>query len=225
MNVRLSFRVEEQRDVDLVLGQGKLRASWHAHKLNAPGKFLLRSPEHDTPRRARAYLITDDVTDAVTRYAPARPPLDPISRRALAAPPSATAQPGDAEGGNDANAGQPEDPEDEPESILRTALSLAPEEGSPSPISSRPLARAGGGSNTGSANSPQPGTSSRPHADTGASHPQAATVSNQMIVHVHPHAPASAPERAYTRRAPAHAHITHSDRERLSDSSGDRHHE
>jgi hypothetical protein len=130
MNIRLSFRVEEQRDVDLVLGQGKLRAGWHAHKLNAPGKFLLWSPEHDTPRRARAYLITDDdVTDAVTRYAPARPPLDPISRRALAAPPSATAQPGDAEGGNDGDAGQPEDPEGDPETILRTALWRAPEEG------------------------------------------------------------------------------------------------
>jgi FtsK/SpoIIIE family len=49
MNIRLSFRVEEQRDVDLVLGQGKLKAGWRAHKLNAPGKFLLWSPEHDTP--------------------------------------------------------------------------------------------------------------------------------------------------------------------------------
>jgi hypothetical protein len=130
MNIRLSFRVEEQRDVDLVLGQGKLRAGWHAHKLNAPGKFLLCSPEHDTPRRARAYLITDDdVTDAVTRYAPGRPPLDPISRRALAAVPLPKPQPGDAEDGNDADTGQSEDTEDDPETILRDALSLAPEDG------------------------------------------------------------------------------------------------
>jgi S-DNA-T family DNA segregation ATPase FtsK/SpoIIIE len=129
MNIRLSFRVEEQRDVDLVLGQGKLRAGWHAHKLNAPGKFLLWSPEHDTPRRARAYLITDaDVTDAVARYAPVRPPLDPISRRALAAAPAATPQPADAEDGNDAD-DRPEDTEDDPEAILRTALSFAPEGG------------------------------------------------------------------------------------------------
>ena len=49
MNIRLSFRVEEQRDVDLVLGQGKLRAGWQPHKLNALGKFLVWSPEHDTP--------------------------------------------------------------------------------------------------------------------------------------------------------------------------------
>ena len=65
---------QEQRDVDLVLGQGMLKAGWHAHKLNAPGKFLVSSPEQDTPRRARAYLVTDDdVTAAAARYAP-RPP-------------------------------------------------------------------------------------------------------------------------------------------------------
>ncbi len=75
MNIRFSFRVEEQRDVDLVLGQGKLKAGWHAHKLNAAGNFLLWSPEHDTPRRARAYLLTDaDVTGAAARYVPAGPP-------------------------------------------------------------------------------------------------------------------------------------------------------
>ena len=49
MNIRISFRVEEQRDVDLILGQGKLKAGWHAHKLNAPGKFLISAPGHDTP--------------------------------------------------------------------------------------------------------------------------------------------------------------------------------
>ena len=84
MNIRIAFRVQEQRDVDLVLGQGMLKAGWHAHKLNAPGKFLISSPEHDTPRRARAYLLTDDdVTSAAARYAPARPRLDDISRAAL----------------------------------------------------------------------------------------------------------------------------------------------
>jgi len=60
-------------------------AGWHAHKLNAPGKFLCSAPEHDTLRRARAYLLTDaDVAGMAARYAPARPPLDPISRMALA---------------------------------------------------------------------------------------------------------------------------------------------
>ena len=62
-----------------------LNAGWHAHTLNAPGKFLISAPEHDTPRRARAYLVTDqDVTDtaallrgkpsATGRGVPARDP-------------------------------------------------------------------------------------------------------------------------------------------------------
>ena len=64
MNLRICFRVRERRDVDLILGQGMLNAGWHAHALNAPGKFLISSPEHDNPRRARAYLVIDqDVTE------------------------------------------------------------------------------------------------------------------------------------------------------------------
>ena len=86
MNIRISFRVEEQRDVDLILGQGKLKAGWHAHKPSAPGTFLISSAEHDTPRRARAYLVTDDdVRDTVARYAATRPPLDRVLRLAVAA--------------------------------------------------------------------------------------------------------------------------------------------
>ena len=60
------------------------KAGWHADTLNAPGKFLISAPEHGTPRRARAYLITDDdVRDAVARCTPARPELDRISDDAL----------------------------------------------------------------------------------------------------------------------------------------------
>jgi S-DNA-T family DNA segregation ATPase FtsK/SpoIIIE len=84
MNLRICFRVRERRDVDLILGQGMLNAGWHAHALNAPGKFLVSSPEHDTPRRARAYLVTDqDVTEAVARNAANRPQLDEVSRGAI----------------------------------------------------------------------------------------------------------------------------------------------
>jgi len=132
MNIRIAFRIQEQRDVDLILGQGMLKAGWHAHKLNAPGKFLVSSPEHDTPRRARAYLITDqDVTDAVARYAPARPHLDAISRRALTGPPPATAEPGEPDDGDDPGAAQPGGPQDDddPEGSLWTALSLSPDGG------------------------------------------------------------------------------------------------
>ncbi|GES23032.1 hypothetical protein Aple_059310 [Acrocarpospora pleiomorpha] len=84
MDVRLSFRVREQRDVDLILGQGMLKSGWHSHTLNAPGKFLLSAPEHDIPRRARTYLIDDhQVQRTASTHAPHRPLLDSISASAL----------------------------------------------------------------------------------------------------------------------------------------------
>ncbi len=84
MDTRICFRVRERKDVDLVLGQGMLSAGWHAHTLNAPGKFLVSAPEHTTPKRARAYLVTDDdVARIVAHYGRDRPQLDDVSRGAL----------------------------------------------------------------------------------------------------------------------------------------------
>ncbi|GII01776.1 cell division protein FtsK [Planobispora takensis] len=84
MDVRISFRVRERRDVDLILGQGMHKAGWHADALNAPGKFLISAPEHDIPRRARTYLLEDEtVRHAAGRHAPRRPALDPVSETAV----------------------------------------------------------------------------------------------------------------------------------------------
>jgi S-DNA-T family DNA segregation ATPase FtsK/SpoIIIE len=64
MDVRICLRVREQRDTDLILGQGMLAAGWHPHKLDVAGKFLLSAPEHTVPRPARAYwLANQQVTD------------------------------------------------------------------------------------------------------------------------------------------------------------------
>ena len=131
MNLRICFRVRERRDVDLILGQGMLNAGWHAHTLNAPGKFLISSPEHDTPRRARAYLVTDqDVAEMVARHTASRPQLDEISQGAI--------QPSDDpraewdEGGTNANeedqAPASGDPADAAE-LLWFALCVAPDQG------------------------------------------------------------------------------------------------
>ncbi|MGC4952712.1 cell division protein FtsK [Actinomadura citrea] len=124
MDVRVSFRVRERKDVDLILGQGMLSAGWHAHTLNAPGKFLLSAPEHDTPRRGRAYLLTDaTVAETAERHASIRPTLDEVSLHALdeahMAPdptPSVLVAPSR---------------EDHAETALREALDGAPEEGLP----------------------------------------------------------------------------------------------
>ncbi len=84
MDVRICFRVRERKDVDLILGQGMLAAGWHAHTLDAPGKFLVSAAEHDTPRRARAYLVTDEVVaSTASLHASLRPPLDEVSQRAI----------------------------------------------------------------------------------------------------------------------------------------------
>jgi hypothetical protein len=140
MDLRICFRVRERRDVDLILGQGMLAAGWHAHKLNAPGKFLVSAPEHDTPRRARAYLLTDQaVADTAARHAANRPELDEVSRHAIGQAsnspepePERGPEPSDrdADAGQDDTQTQDEDAQQEdPEVILWAALSLAPDEG------------------------------------------------------------------------------------------------
>jgi len=84
MDTRICFHVRERKDVDLILGQGMLNAGWHAHTLNAPGKFLVSAPEHTTPKRARAYLVTDnDVSETAARCARVRPQLDDMSQHAI----------------------------------------------------------------------------------------------------------------------------------------------
>jgi S-DNA-T family DNA segregation ATPase FtsK/SpoIIIE len=134
MDVRICFRVRERKDVDLILGQGMLNAGWHAHTLNAPGKFLVSAAEHDTPKRARAYLVSDQaVADTASRHAKLRPSLDEVSRQALddqhsnpeSADRASTSQADDANGARVA--------EDAPEVILWAALSLAPDDGTTVP--------------------------------------------------------------------------------------------
>ena len=149
MDTRICFRVRERKDVDLILGQGMLAAGWHAHTLNAPGKFLVSAPEHTTPKRARAYLVTDDdVARTVSYYGPHRPQLDEVSRAALALEPDSP-EPvpwylADARSDTDGPAFRPEydstedtpvevkgETQPAPEEILWAMLSAAPPEGMP----------------------------------------------------------------------------------------------
>ena len=129
MDLRICFRVREPRDVDLILGQGMLRAGWDAHNLNAPGKFLVSAPGHDRSKRARAYLLTDQVvTETAARYASHRPELDTESQRAILAAGIARPIP---EGNPADDSGSPEDAGKSAtaEDALWLALCVAPEEG------------------------------------------------------------------------------------------------
>jgi hypothetical protein len=136
MDVRISFRVRERKDVDLILGQGMLAAGWHAHTLNAPGKFLIAAAEHDTPNRARAYLITDQaVAGTAAMYADYRPPLDSISRQALDQDthPDWDVYPERDVPMSYASAPVAEDDTDAPEIVMWAALVLAPLDGTTVP--------------------------------------------------------------------------------------------
>ncbi|GAA4955931.1 FtsK/SpoIIIE domain-containing protein [Actinoplanes utahensis] len=116
MSVRVCLRVRERRDVDLILDKGMLSAGWHAHTLDAPGKFYVLADGHNQPRRARAYLVTDDlVRQTAARYADQRPDLDPLSRAAI------DHQPKPIE--------PPRLSADDPEQTLLMALDQAPTDG------------------------------------------------------------------------------------------------
>jgi hypothetical protein len=128
MDIRICFRVRERKDVDLILGQGMLTAGWNAHTLNAPGKFLISAAEHDTPRRARAYLVTDQtVADAANWYADLRLPLDDVSRQAIET--QRRTEPLDSPSTYTASDEGVDLAGDTPDALLWAALSLAPEDG------------------------------------------------------------------------------------------------
>jgi DNA segregation ATPase FtsK/SpoIIIE-like protein len=130
MDIRISFRVRERKDVDLILGQGMLAAGWHAHTLNAPGKFLIAAAEHDTPKRARAYLLTDQVVEAAANYyADNRPPLDEVSQQAI----EATHYPERMVVPPHADTMTTEHEQDGSDIMLWTALVLAPTDGTTVP--------------------------------------------------------------------------------------------
>ncbi len=121
MDIRVCLRVRERRDTDLILGQGMLAAGWHAHALDAPGKFLVCAPGCDTPRRARAYLVTDDAVRATAaRHAPHRPRLDGTSANTIEPRPFIPSQ----------RTTEPSEPStDDPEEALWNALQHAPDAG------------------------------------------------------------------------------------------------
>jgi DNA segregation ATPase FtsK/SpoIIIE, S-DNA-T family len=116
MSLRVCLRVRERRDVDLILDKGMLAAGWHAHTLDSPGKFYVLADAHNQPRRARAYLVTDEhVQETAAQYADRRPDLDPLSQAAIGHQPRAI-DPPPTTGEN-------------PEQKLVTALAEAPDDG------------------------------------------------------------------------------------------------
>jgi hypothetical protein len=125
MTVRIALGVVEPRDGELILGAGRLSAGWRADRLAGPGYFLVLAPgQHEQPRPARAYWLTDAaVTAAAGRSGADRAALDTVSAVAAAGPqePSQTADwPGRADM-------EPHD--SDPDAALLAALADAPRAG------------------------------------------------------------------------------------------------
>ncbi|MEV4343540.1 FtsK/SpoIIIE domain-containing protein [Actinoplanes sp. NPDC049596] len=88
MSVRVCLRVRERRDVDLILDKGMLAVGWHAHTLDAPGKFYVLADGHNQPRRARGYLVTDEDV----RRQPHATPISDRTSTSCRKPPSTTSR-------------------------------------------------------------------------------------------------------------------------------------
>ena len=72
MDLRICFRVREPRDVDLILGQGMLKAGWDAHNLNAPGNS-------SSPHLGTTGLSGHALTCSPTRPSPKPPRIIPVT--------------------------------------------------------------------------------------------------------------------------------------------------
>jgi S-DNA-T family DNA segregation ATPase FtsK/SpoIIIE len=89
MTARIALGVVEPRDGELILGAGRLGAGWRPDRLGGRGYFLVLVPgQHEQPRPARAYLLTDAVVTAVAsrRRAEQHAILDPASATAAEKP-------------------------------------------------------------------------------------------------------------------------------------------
>jgi len=88
MTIRVSMGVIEARDAELILGAGRLAEGWRTERLGGPGYFLVLAPgQHETPRQARAYWLSDAAVRAAADQAGAsRPALDSTSADAAGEP-------------------------------------------------------------------------------------------------------------------------------------------
>jgi S-DNA-T family DNA segregation ATPase FtsK/SpoIIIE len=89
MTARIALGVVEPRDGELILGAGRLSQGWRPDRLAGPGYFLVLVPgQHEQPRPARAYWLTDAaVRAAASRHGAERPGLDAASADAAQEPP------------------------------------------------------------------------------------------------------------------------------------------
>jgi S-DNA-T family DNA segregation ATPase FtsK/SpoIIIE len=129
LTARIALGVVEPRDGELILGAGRLGAGWRPDRLGGRGYFLVLVPgQHEQPRPARAYLLTDAaVTAAAGRRGVQRAVLDLASAKAAEKSPEASMATETAAGGYTL----PQ--RDDPDMALLAALRDAPRGGLSAP--------------------------------------------------------------------------------------------
>jgi S-DNA-T family DNA segregation ATPase FtsK/SpoIIIE len=92
LTARIALGVVEPRDGELILGTGRLGGGWRPDRLGGRGYFLVLVPgQHESPRPARAYLLTDAAVTAVAgRRGVQRAALDAASASAAEKPQEAS---------------------------------------------------------------------------------------------------------------------------------------
>ncbi len=91
LHTRISMRVTETREADMILGGGLVREGWRADRLlRQPGTFLIFDPpEHTAPVPARCFWMSDaTVKTAVEPCKGSRPRLDATTSAAVDEAPS-----------------------------------------------------------------------------------------------------------------------------------------
>lgn len=73
-NVAISFRVRDATEANVALGAGAVGAGYLPHHLPKPGVFLILGDDEQTPRRCRAYYLSDADVETIVAKLPAHVP-------------------------------------------------------------------------------------------------------------------------------------------------------
>jgi len=82
--VRIGLHCSQTGTINVILGAGAQGKGWRLDELRHKGSFMIKSREHNHPRAARAYYITDQmIAEMVNRWASEMPELDNLSATAF----------------------------------------------------------------------------------------------------------------------------------------------
>jgi hypothetical protein len=125
--VRIGLKTSEQGAIRMIMGEGAVGQGWRLNRLDAVGKLMIQSREHDRPRVGRGYWYTDEeIARYVAEYRSQVEDLDEGSAAAYWEGYNNAEQATDADGGGDdgPRGGRPVDPVDVAQAYHRGGRTL-----------------------------------------------------------------------------------------------------